>query len=110
MQNEEIKDSFKAKGLKKAKETLDYLKMSDEERWRYERYQSDLHHQASLYESTFVIGKIEGYKEGVADEQKKSQLKLITMVKKLAKKGLAIADIAEISGMDRTEIKDILSQ
>ncbi len=65
LKNEEIKDSFNAKGLKKAKEALDYLKMSDSERWQYEQHQTDLHHQASLYESSFVIGKIEGRKEGI---------------------------------------------
>ena len=69
-------DDFKAKGLKKAKETLDYLKMSDQEREHYEHYQTELHHQASLYESTFVIG----YREGIADKKKKNQLKLEKMV------------------------------
>jgi hypothetical protein len=60
LKNEEIKAQLHAKGLDKAKETLDYLKMSDTERLRYERHQEDLHHCASVYESTFVIGKIEG--------------------------------------------------
>ena len=65
LKNEEIKAQFNAKGLDKAKETLDYLKMTDAERRRYEYHQEDLHHRASLYESTFVIGKIEGLQEGL---------------------------------------------
>jgi len=65
LKNEEILDNPKAKGLKKAKEILDYLKMPDKERVDYNQYQKSLHNQASAYESTYVIGKIKGHKEGV---------------------------------------------
>ncbi len=65
LKNEEIPENPKAKGLLKAKETLDYLKMDDEERAEYERYQKSLHDQASAYESTYVVGKIDGLKEGI---------------------------------------------
>ena len=123
LKNEEIKDNFKAKGLKKAKETLDFLKMTDKECLNYERYQSDLHHQASLYESTFVIGEIQGIKKGIVQgieqeqknsqlrleqEQKNSQLKLENMIKNLAKKGLDHQDIAEVSGVSIEAVKQVL--
>ncbi len=128
LKNEEIKDDFNAKGLKKAKETLDYLKMSDSERWQYEQYQTDLHHQASLYESSFVIGKIEGRKEGlekgrkeglekgrkqgieqgIEQERQKNHLKLITLIKKLARQGFDHQMIAEISAISIDEVKEIL--
>jgi len=112
LKNEEIKDDFKAKGLKKAKETLDYLKMSDQESGRYEQHQNDLHHQASIYESTFVIGEIEGIKKGikkgVRQEQKNSQLKLANVVLNLSKKGFGNNDIAEISGVSIQDIALIL--
>ena len=64
LKNEEIAENPKAKGLLKAKETLDYLKMDDKERAEYNNFQKNLHDQASAYESTYVIGKIEGHKEG----------------------------------------------
>jgi len=63
LKNEEIPENPKAKGLLKAKETLDYLKMDDNERVEYESYQKSLHDQASAYESTYVIGSIEGAKK-----------------------------------------------
>ncbi len=63
LKNETISDNVKAKGLLKAKETLDYLKMDDSERADYESYQKSLHDQASAYESTYVIGSIEGAKK-----------------------------------------------
>ena len=65
LKNEEIPDNPKAKGLKKARETLDYLKMPDDEKLDYNQYQKSLHDQASAYESTYVIGKIEGIKQGL---------------------------------------------
>ena len=37
--------------------------MDDSERAEYESYQKSLHDQASAYESTYVIGSIEGVKK-----------------------------------------------
>ena len=71
LKNEEIPEHPKAKGLLKAKETLDYLKMDDKERVEYESYQKSLHDQASAYESTYVVGKIEGKKENTLEIAKK---------------------------------------
>ena len=64
LKNEEIKMDFSAKGLSEAKETLDVLKMAPSERQAYERYQEQLHYEASMYESTYVVGKAEGFTEG----------------------------------------------
>ncbi len=64
LKNEEIKDEFSAKGLKKAKQILDILQLSDSERAAYEYHAEELHYQASMYESTYVSGKLDGLKEG----------------------------------------------
>ncbi len=102
LKNEEIKDKFKAKGLKKAKETLDYLKMPDQERLQYERYQTDLHHQASLYESTYVLGEIQGVKKGIKQEK-------INIIQRLAERGFGSEEIADISGVSAQEVNAVLS-
>jgi predicted transposase/invertase (TIGR01784 family) len=60
LKNEDVKEGFKAKGLDKAKEVLDYLKCSEQERREYEHYKESLHYQASMYESTYVSGKLDG--------------------------------------------------
>jgi len=73
LKNEEIPENPKAKGLLKAKETLDYLKMDDKERAEYNNYQKSLHDQASAYESTYVIGKIEGHKKGREEGHKEGE-------------------------------------
>ena len=120
LKNEEIKDDFNAKGLKKAKETLDYLKMSSSEKREYEQHQTNLHHQASLYESSYVIGQIEGRKkgheeghkkgllEGIEQERRNAHLKLINLVNALAKQGLDHQVIADINELSIDEVRDII--
>ncbi|MBL4903980.1 MAG: PD-(D/E)XK nuclease family transposase, partial [Desulfocapsa sp.] len=66
LKNEEIKENFSAKGLKKAKKELDILKLPERERLAYERYQDDLHYQASMVESSYTIGVMKGEKRGIA--------------------------------------------
>ncbi|TAN49208.1 MAG: Rpn family recombination-promoting nuclease/putative transposase [Methylococcaceae bacterium] len=69
LKNEEIKDEFSAKGLKKAREILDILRLSDSERAAYERHAEELHYQASMYESTYVSGKLDGIQQGQLQEK-----------------------------------------
>ncbi|SFV75845.1 Conserved hypothetical protein 1784 [hydrothermal vent metagenome] len=93
LKNETIPENPKAKGLLKAAEELDYLKMSEEERIAYNKYQEDKHHEASLYESTYVIGQIE--------ERKKIALNLIKakVEKEIIKQttGLTDTELANLS-------------
>jgi hypothetical protein len=60
LKNEEVKDNFKAKGLQQAKETLDLMKLSDEERAAYEAHIEERRYQSSMYFSSFYEGKQEG--------------------------------------------------
>jgi predicted transposase/invertase (TIGR01784 family) len=65
LKNEEIREDFKAKGLKKAKEVLDMMKLSDIERAAYEQHIEDRRYQSSMYFSSFESGRYEGEKEGL---------------------------------------------
>ncbi|NGZ05184.1 MAG: Rpn family recombination-promoting nuclease/putative transposase [Magnetococcales bacterium] len=60
----EIREEFSARGLNKAKELFDILNLPPAERQAYERYQEDLHFQASMVESTYGAGLIEGKRAG----------------------------------------------
>jgi len=60
LKNEEIKDSFKAKGLLEAKEKLDYMKLSEPEKQEYKKYLENARYQNSVIDSSFRDGKIEG--------------------------------------------------
>ena len=128
LKNEEIKDNFKARGLKQAKETLDYLKMSKAERLRYQRHEDNTHHRASLHESTFIIAKMEGIEEGIEQgieqgielEKKKSEKKLaaekqkreqeqILLIKRLSQQGFAQENIAKMLNLSDEDVKAVLN-
>ena len=47
LKNSEVKDSFKAKGLKEANDVLDIMKLPEEENYGYNRYLDRLHLKAS---------------------------------------------------------------
>ena len=96
LKNEQIKDSFQAKGLKKAKDTLDILKLSDEERQAYEHFSEDRHYQASMIESSYGEGKIEGREEGAKTktlELAKNLLDVLDIQTIANKTGLTIAEV-----------------
>ena len=106
------------KGLEKAKETLDYLKMEDKERIEYNQYQTSLHDQASAYESTYVIGKIEGKKEGKIEGEKvgikKGKIegeknKAYEIAMKSLQQGLDLETIKIITGLTDDEIVNLNS-
>jgi predicted transposase/invertase (TIGR01784 family) len=66
LKNEEIKDEFKAKGIQKAKKSFSILNLPEKERQAYAHYQDDLRYQASLVESNYGLGRLEGRDEGIA--------------------------------------------
>ena len=100
LKNEEIKDNFKAKGLAKAKEVLDYLKCSEAERREYERFKESLHDQASMYESTYVVGKIEGLKEG-------GMKRTLEIAKALKAQNVALEVIIATTGLTKQDIENL---
>ncbi len=101
LKNEDVKESFKAKGLKKAKEVLDYMKCSEDERLDYERYKESLRYQASMYESTYVVGKMEGVKEGT---EKGEQKKSLEIAKTMLAEGFDIETIVKITGLNKESV------
>ena len=68
--------------------------MKDEERQAYEHHQKQLHHDASLYESTYVLGKIEGKKET-----------LLITAQKMKQAGIDNKTIVEITGLTVAQIE-----
>ena len=62
--NESIKQDFTARGLREAKETLQFLKLPEEERIAYERHYEELRHNASVVKSNYDAGMLDGEKKG----------------------------------------------
>ncbi len=105
LKNEEIKNDFKAKGIKKAKLELDILKLSEEERRAYEKYQDDLHYQASMVESSYTVGVTVGVNKGIKQGEKRKALQIAL---KLIEKGVLDAkDISEMTGLSVEEIENL---
>jgi predicted transposase/invertase (TIGR01784 family) len=65
LKKEEIKPEFKARGIQKAKQEFDIMKLSEDERKLYQKYLEELNYQASMYESTYKLGKIEATIEAI---------------------------------------------
>jgi len=110
LKNETIPDNPKAKGLLKASQELDYMKMPKEEQLIYDKHEKDRHHEASLYESTYVIGEIMGKKKGKIEgkiEGKKEE-KIQIAIKSL-QKGLDVEIVAEITGLSTQEVSNLLT-
>jgi predicted transposase/invertase (TIGR01784 family) len=105
LKNEEIKESFTAKGLKEAQEKLSIMKLPEDEQKAYDHYKDDLHYQASMFESSFGDGYREGEVKGEAKGVAKANKK---MVLALAKKQYSIETIAEVTGLTEAEIQLIL--
>ncbi|MCI5131898.1 MAG: hypothetical protein D3904_10300, partial [Candidatus Electrothrix sp. EH2] len=112
LKNEEIRDDFRAKGLEKAKEELDIMKLSEEERRIYEAYQEDLHFQASMTESTWTAAKMEGREEGRKEGEaagRREEKKAIAL-NLLQSSQLDTQKIAAMTGLTVEEVEGMKSE
>jgi len=115
LKNSKIKDSFTAKGLKKAKKEFDVLNMEEKDRIAYSKYQSNRHYEASMIFSSFGEGKIEGIKQGIEqgieqeriESQKKIEQEKKEIAKKLLNANMEIEFIAQTTGLDIEDIKKL---
>ena len=93
LKNEEIKDEFKAKGLQKAKKAFSILSLPEKDRLAYARYQDDLRYQASLIESNYGLGRLEGREEGREEGKIEVALRLVA-------NGMSVEEAADIAGVN----------
>lgn len=94
--HEPIQDGFSAKGLGEAKEKLDVLKLAPPERGACERWQDDMHLQASLVASNYGLGRIEGRAEGREEGREARTLEIARAMKA---NGVAPGVIAKSTGL-----------
>ena len=101
LKNEQIKESFKAKGLRQAADKLDVLKLSEQEARIYENYLNDLSYERSMIESALIEGEAKGIKEGEAKGK-------IEIARKMLEDKLPLEKISKYSGLSIDEIKKLL--
>jgi predicted transposase/invertase (TIGR01784 family) len=100
LKNEEIKDDFKAKGIQKAKKAFSILSLPEKDRIAYARYQDDLRHQASLIESNYGLGRLEGREEGKEEGREEGREEgKVEVARRLFAKGMTVEEAAEVAGV-----------
>ena len=111
LKNEEVKEGSKAKGLHEAKEKLDKLKLSNEERYEYDRYIENWRDSESKVQSSYKAGEINGIVIGEANKEafaeKKVRDEKLATARKCMQKGMPVADIVELTGLTAEEIIDL---
>ncbi len=96
LKNEMIKDDFKAKGLDKAKKTLDIMKLKDKDRIAYNRKLENRSLEKSLFKSAVIEGEQRG--------EKKAKIEI---AKSLLKENMNIDFICKTTGLTIEEIKSL---
>jgi len=94
LKNSEIKKEFKAKGLKKAAEKLDVMRLSDEKRKEYEHFINNRRAEESLVWNSRIEGEFKG----------KLEVK-IEIARNMKRKGFSVEDISDMTGLSSSEIE-----
>ncbi|TLU82426.1 MAG: Rpn family recombination-promoting nuclease/putative transposase [Chlorobium sp.] len=101
LKNEEIKDEFKAKGIQKAKQSFSLLSLPEEEQLAYARYQDNLRYEASLVESNYGLGRMEGKEEGrIEGKEEGIEIGKLEVAKRLVEKGMSAGEATAVAGID----------
>ncbi|MEI6206633.1 MAG: Rpn family recombination-promoting nuclease/putative transposase [Desulfuromonadales bacterium] len=96
LKNSEIKDEFNAKGIHKASEELDILKLSKEDRREYERYIDD----RRVAESSIKTSWLEGHDKGREEER-------LENARTMRKLGVTTGVIIQVTGLNPDEIENL---
>jgi len=69
------------------------MSMPEEEQLAYARYQDDLRYEASLVESNYGLGRMEGKEEGRIEGK-------LEVANRLVEKGMSAEEAAAVAGID----------
>jgi predicted transposase/invertase (TIGR01784 family) len=110
MKNNEIKPSFKSKGMDKAQQKLMELNMEKEERRRYEKYLINLAADQDVMETAKKEGTIQGREEGRKEGRKEGREEgrkeeKINLAKGMKLENIPVAIITKITGLSEKEIE-----
>jgi predicted transposase/invertase (TIGR01784 family) len=101
--NNEVLDSFKAKGMKAVREKMAIHNLPEEERKKYDRFLDNLHTEASIAD-TVRIEQEEKIKE---ERENAERRKTIQITLNLIKLGLDNTQISQVTGLSESEIENL---
>ncbi len=106
LKNSEVKDEFKAKGLKEAGDVLDIMRLPPDEEYSYNRYLDYLHYKAS---EMFTIKAEEQWRIMELEKAKKEERNMLnnSIVEKCILKGLDNQTIADLTDLPLEQIEAI---
>jgi len=100
LKNSEVKDEFKAKGLKEAGEVLDYMRLPKDDQYSYNRYLDYLHYKASE-----ILSLQSEAEDRVRQDER--NIRNIAIVTKSIAKGFDNQTIADLTDMSIEQIEEI---
>ncbi len=95
--NHEVKDEFKAQGIKEMSNKLDYISMDPEKQRLYDKYLVDLASDRGALE----YAKEQGLEQGIKKRN-------IDIVRNLYKEGAELAFISKVTGLSLEKIENII--
>ncbi len=106
LKNSEVKDEFKAKGLKEAGDVLDIMRLPPDEEYSYNRYLDYLHYKAS---EMFTIKAEDQWRIMELEKAKKEERNMLnnSIVEKCILKGLDNQTIADLTDLPLEQIEAI---
>jgi predicted transposase/invertase (TIGR01784 family) len=95
--NSEVKDEFKAKGLKEAREVLDIMRLPKDVEYVYNRYLDSLHLKSS---ELFTLQTEAAFKV--------KEIRSTEIAKNLISIGLSAEDISKVTGLTMSQIENLM--
>ena len=103
-----IAEGSKSKNIDKAKEALDFAKMTPQEQSDYDYYWNiSVRSALNTLDAAKKDAREEGIAEGIAEEQQKTHLEKLESAKKLLKMGMTAEQISQALFLQPEEIEEI---
>jgi predicted transposase/invertase (TIGR01784 family) len=105
LKDEYIKHDTKVPGLMEARERLEYLRMTPEERRDYDNYLDNLVRDTDVMKTKLLEARIEGEKQGRAAGRAEGRAEgIVSVARNMKLSGMAENQIAQMTGLSLQEI------
>jgi predicted transposase/invertase (TIGR01784 family) len=110
----EISEKTETPGLGEAREKLQYIKMSKEERLKYDKHLEDMMIQNDVLDTNRLEGEMEGHRRGKEEGLREGRVEGLRegkymVAKNMKQMGIAIDVILAVTGLSEDEVRNIKS-